>query len=143
MEEVTLTPSDAPWCGHCKALAPEYASAATALKEDGSSVKLGKVDATENKALATKFGVRGYPTLKFFVSGNEKEYNGGRKSADIVSWLKKKTGDPCKAVSTKEEVEAELAAAHFTVLGAFAVSCKRVEFEIFCRVQFDIGPIKI
>jgi len=109
----------APWCGHCKALAPEYAKAATALADEGSAIKLAKVDATEHKALATKFGVKGYPTLKFFVNGNEKEYNGGRKSPDIVSWLKKKTGDPCTVVTTKDEVDAEVANSHFAVLGAF------------------------
>jgi protein disulfide-isomerase A1 len=34
------------------------------------------VDATENKELATQFGVRGYPTLKFFKDGQVMDYTG-------------------------------------------------------------------
>lgn len=109
----------APWCGHCKKLAPEYSKAALQLAGEGSALKLGKVDATEHKSLASKFGVKGYPTLKFFVSGKEREYNGGRTATDIVSWLKKKTGPPCKPVTTVDEVNAEVANSHFAVLGAF------------------------
>lgn len=110
----------APWCGHCKSLAPEYAAAAATLKESGSAVKLAKVDATIEKSLGTRYGVKGFPTLKFYVNGKDKEYNGGRKAADIVSWLSKKTGDPCKVVASKAEVDAAVAAEHFAVLGFFA-----------------------
>jgi thiol-disulfide isomerase/thioredoxin len=52
--------------GHCKTLAPEYAKAAQKLAENTPPYYIGKVDATENKELAEKFGVKGFPTLFFF-----------------------------------------------------------------------------
>lgn len=65
----------APWCGHCKALAPEYAAAATELKGE---VVLAKVDATEENELAQKYDVQGFPTVYFFIDGVHKDYNGPR-----------------------------------------------------------------
>jgi protein disulfide isomerase len=94
----------APWCGHCKALAPEYAKAATALKTTGSEVKLAKIDATEQKDLGQRFGVSGYPTLFWFVDGEKREYTGGRTEADILAWINRKTSDPYTTGSTVPEV---------------------------------------
>ena len=69
-------------------MAPEYAKAAGVLAEKDSPIKLGKVDATEEGPLAEKFEVRGYPTLKFFKNGKPTEYNGGRTSDTIVTWVR-------------------------------------------------------
>uniref|UniRef100_A0A672TPP6 protein disulfide-isomerase n=1 Tax=Strigops habroptila TaxID=2489341 RepID=A0A672TPP6_STRHB len=60
----------APWCRHCERLAPAFAQAATTLRNESSPARLGKVDATTQKALAGEFGITSYPTLKLFRDGN-------------------------------------------------------------------------
>jgi len=110
----------APWCGHCKALAPEYAAAAKQLAEANSEVKLGKVDATEESKLAEKYDVRGYPTLKFFKNGKDIEYTGGRTADTIVTWLEKKTGPPAKTLPDVDAVKAFIAENDVAIVGFFA-----------------------
>jgi protein disulfide-isomerase A1 len=73
----------APWCGHCKALAPEYEDAATKLKE--KDIALIKVDCTEETDLCQEYGVEGYPTLKVFRGPeNSSPYTGQRKADAYV-----------------------------------------------------------
>lgn len=117
----------APWCGHCKSLAPEYAKAATKLKDENSAIKLGKVDATVESDLASRFGVRGYPTLKFFHDGVPTEYNGPRQAEGIVSWLKKKTGFPATKLDTSDAVKAFLADREVAVIGFFEGDSSELE----------------
>lgn len=109
----------APWCGHCKALAPEYVKAAKALKDSGSAIRLAKVDATEEQDLAERFEVRGYPTLKFYRNGKPIDYTGGRTSDDIVAWLNKKTGPPAANLETVDAAKAAIDKQDVTVVGFF------------------------
>merc|ERR1711963_687875 len=109
----------APWCGHCKALAPEYAKAAGILAEKDSPIKLAKVDATEESTVAEKFEVRGYPTLKFFKNGKAMEYGGGRTADTIVSWVEKKTGPPAKTLASVEDAKAYADGKSVAIIGFF------------------------
>ncbi|RAL66890.1 hypothetical protein DID88_007672 [Monilinia fructigena] len=93
----------APWCGHCKALAPEYEEAATTLKE--KKIALGKVDCTEEADLCQSFGVEGYPTLKVFRGPeNVSPYSGARKAPAIVSYMTKQSL-PAVSILTKDTLE--------------------------------------
>jgi len=109
----------APWCGHCKSLAPEYAKAAQALAKDNSEVKLAKVDATIHKKWAEKFEVRGFPTLKFFKKGVPQEYSGGRTADTILEWVEKKSGPAAKDLATKEAAATFIEANKVVVIGFF------------------------
>jgi len=83
----------APWCGHCKKMVPDYESAAESLAGE-SGLVVAKVDADKHRALGERFGVTGFPTLKFFPKGDKsgEAYEGGRTGADFVSFFNKRSG---------------------------------------------------
>lgn len=93
----------APWCGHCKALAPEYEQAATTLKE--RDIRLAKVDCTEEADLCQSYGVEGYPTLRIFRGlDNVSPYSGARKADAITSFMVKQSL-PAVSILTKDTLE--------------------------------------
>lgn len=56
----------ASWCSPCKIVAPTIAELA---KEYEGKVKFVKVNTDENQNLATRYKIRGIPTLMFFKNG--------------------------------------------------------------------------
>lgn len=104
-DELWMVEFYAPWCGHCKNLAPHWKKAAKDL--DGE-VKLGMVDATVHGSLAQKYEVKGYPTIKVFKNGKAEDYNGPREQAGIVDYARniKKSFKP-KGGAKKEKKQEE------------------------------------
>lgn len=92
----------APWCGHCKKMAPDYEKAARKLKkstaaEAGGAQKaaLAKVDATAETKVAEKYDVKSYPTLLVFEGGAlSGQYQGGRDKDDMVSYMQAMVTEP-------------------------------------------------
>jgi protein disulfide-isomerase-like protein len=79
----------APWCGHCKSMKPKFVSAAAKLKPMSIEGKLAAVDCTKATKLAAKFGIKGYPTVKYFKDGTE-AFDAGeaREEAAILDFMK-------------------------------------------------------
>eukprot|EP00727_Mastigamoeba_balamuthi_P007451 m51a1_g3326 putative protein disulfide isomerase (474) ;mRNA; f:364489-365986 len=121
-EDLILVKFFAPWCGHCKKLAPEYEKAATILLKEDPPVKLAEVDATVESDLASRFGVTGYPTLKLFRRGTEAPYSGPRDADGIVRYMRSQNGPAAKALATADAVDKFLGAVKddVSVIGFFS-----------------------
>ena len=79
----------APWCGHCKKLAPTLEEVAISY-ENETDVVIAKMDATVNDLSTKIFDIKGYPTL-YMVSATGKvlHYEGDRTKEDIIDFINK------------------------------------------------------
>ena len=75
----------APWCGPCKAMAPQFEKAAGHLEP---TVRLAKVNTEDEQALAGRFGIQAIPTMILFKHGKEiARQSGAMNAAGIESWV--------------------------------------------------------
>ncbi|KAI9265582.1 hypothetical protein BY458DRAFT_556652 [Sporodiniella umbellata] len=90
----------APWCGHCKNLAPEWVQVASRLRD---KVNVGEVDCSKHKALCKD--VTGLPTLKYFVHGQELTYNGERKADELTEYALEYSNTAVRGVRSDEALD--------------------------------------
>ncbi|KAJ1729300.1 hypothetical protein LPJ61_003591 [Coemansia biformis] len=85
----------APWCGHCKTMAEDYERLAAGYAH-ADGVVVAEVNADDHRALGDKYGVQGFPTLKFFPKDGDvaspEDYSAGRDLDSLASFVHKKTG---------------------------------------------------
>ena len=75
----------AEWCGPCKMIAPQFASAAAQSK---GRVAFGKVDTERHPQLSARFGIRSIPTMVLFRGGREvARVSGAMSAADLLRWV--------------------------------------------------------
>ncbi|THV07431.1 protein disulfide isomerase [Dendrothele bispora CBS 962.96] len=84
----------APWCGHCKNLAPTYEQLADAYAHAKEKVYVAKIDADGvGKEKAKSFGVTGYPTLKWFsADGTIEPFDSQRDLDSLAATILQKSG---------------------------------------------------
>lgn len=110
----------APWCGHCKAFAPDYVKIAAILKEKGENVECAKVDASEEQDLIEEYDIPGFPTIKLFRKDKKPDsYQAIRDVDTLVDWVTRKIGPPALVLEDNEAAEKFKESADVVVVGYF------------------------
>ncbi|CAL5989835.1 Protein_disulfide isomerase PDI2 [Hexamita inflata] len=97
----TLLKMFAPWCGHCKELAPKWEKLAGI-----SDIPVAEVDCTTDSKTCGKYGVRGYPSVKMVGPNIAYDYDGERDTEPIKEWSQKMRQPMFTPLKDKSEVKA-------------------------------------
>nr|KJB49809.1 hypothetical protein B456_008G141100 [Gossypium raimondii] len=132
----------APWCGHCKNLAPTYEKVATAFKSE-EDVVIANLDADKYRDLAEKYGISGFPTLKFFPKGNKagEDYDGGRDLDDFVSFINEKCGTSRDAKGQLTSTAGILSSLDALVKEFVAASADEKK-AVFSKIEEEVEKLK-
>uniref|UniRef100_A0A915DFQ4 Thioredoxin domain-containing protein n=1 Tax=Ditylenchus dipsaci TaxID=166011 RepID=A0A915DFQ4_9BILA len=82
----------APWCGHCKRLAPTWEHLGHALADKNPNIHVAKVDCTRFPSVGNQLKVHGYPTIIFFRNGVQIPFEGERKKEVMMQFAEKSAG---------------------------------------------------
>ena len=82
------------WCGHCKRMKKDWDTLAEVFETE-SSVAIADVNCGEEGDLCDEHEIRGYPTIKYFIRGEEHDYSGGRGYDDLLSFVEETLKTKC------------------------------------------------
>ena len=76
----------APWCGHCKRLAPTYAEFSDVAKTEFPELTVAEVDCTTQGDLCDH--IQGYPTVILYKGEKQTEFEGARTIEALREFIK-------------------------------------------------------
>ncbi|KDR74372.1 hypothetical protein GALMADRAFT_250250 [Galerina marginata CBS 339.88] len=100
----------APWCGHCKKLAPTWRNLAKHMQ---NKVTVAEVNCDDHSALCKSQGIEGYPTLVWYGQGadpaGKSEYNSGRKLEQLKAFAEKASAAGVQVLENQKDLDAHVA----------------------------------
>ncbi|TFK64723.1 protein disulfide isomerase [Pluteus cervinus] len=97
----------APWCGHCKKLAPTWKQLAKHMQD---KLVIAEVDCEDEKGICSSQGIKGYPSLYYYgAAGVMSEYTGGRKLEQLLAFSEKASASGTIAIQGAGELDAKIA----------------------------------
>merc|ERR1719433_2336907 len=80
--------------GHCQKMKPSWDRLASTFAKS-EHVVIGDADCTSSgQQICQKVGVQGYPTIKYYVDGVQRDYKGGRDFSSLKKFVEKNLGPP-------------------------------------------------
>lgn len=138
----------APWCSFCNRLSSIWEQAARKLQ---GKVQFGKIDCTVEKGLQSRFGIKSYPTLKFWRDGEARTYKGDRTVEELVRFGLSMTESPVSVLPTANHAQSDSSSAIQTLqqfqqenpVVMLYVGPKGPQFSVFEKVAYRLqGTVK-
>ena len=87
------------WCGHCTRMKPDWDRLA---EEAPPSVFIHDVNCGDEPDLCKDNGVTGYPTIKYYLNGEDHKYEGGRGFDPLMTFVSETLQQKCDVTKLKE-----------------------------------------
>ncbi|KAJ1391196.1 hypothetical protein B484DRAFT_459509 [Ochromonadaceae sp. CCMP2298] len=126
----------APWCKHCKTLAPIFEE----LGNMSSRAGIGKLDATAHKLTAEQYGVKAYPTILYKREGVVGKYDGPRSLEGLSRFLDRMDAPNYIYVAGLQELEQHSA---FTGNVTFLMAFSNAEKQADALAVFKAAAVKL